>query len=103
MRSGNGGLLRHSCFRGLKSRTNKKRAPSPEPCIRNCVPKDAIGYFFFFAGAFFFAAAFLVAFFIEVILLISNLRSKKSQCDSYIESCQENVKKKMHFGLSAAS
>ena len=65
--------------------------------------RDAASYFFFFAGAFFFAAAFLVAFFIEFDSPIEIQRFKKSQCDSYIESPRENVKKKMqsryHSGI----
>jgi hypothetical protein len=52
---------------------------------------------FFFAAAFFLAGAFLVAFFIELILPISNLAILKSQCDSYIESRNTNVKKKMRL------
>jgi hypothetical protein len=54
-------------------------------------------YFFFLAGAFFLAAAFLVAFFIEVNLPYRILRFKKSQCDSYIELPDSNVKKKMRL------
>ena len=82
---------------------NEKGAPSPEPLGLNIASEeDAPGYFFFFAAAFFLGAAFLVAFFIEVILRLSKFAIRKSQCDSYIELLDANVKKKMHLSARDA-
>ena len=124
MRCANGAQCRGTCGgsrvcagekeRGYRRVSNKKRAPSPEGFqikkgsvtgalgLNIASEEDAPGYFFFFAAAFFLGAAFLVAFFIEVILRISKFAIRKSQCDSYIELLDANVKKKMHLSARDA-
>lgn len=77
---------------GLAS--NVSHPSSLQRCLSNV---DAPNYFFFFGAAFFFAGAFLVAFFIDFESPNSKFAILKSQRDSYIDSLQLNVKRKMIY------
>ena len=112
MRCANGARCRGHAAVAASARVRKNAAIAACPIKKGSVTgalglnivseEDAPGYFFFFAAAFFLGAAFLVAFFIEVILRISKFAIRKSQCDSYIELLDANVKKKMHLSARDA-